>query len=52
MSKPQTPAPAVKITAEKRGHLLLIGFNRAAKGNAFDVDMLQQLAHAFEQPDA
>jgi enoyl-CoA hydratase/carnithine racemase len=36
-----------KITTEKRGHLLLIGVNRPAKMNAFDVDMLRQLGDAF-----
>ncbi len=36
-----------KITTERRGHLLLIGVNRPAKMNAFDVDMLRQLGDAF-----
>ncbi|HWL88183.1 MAG TPA: crotonase/enoyl-CoA hydratase family protein [Polyangiaceae bacterium] len=36
-----------KITTERRGHLLLIGFNRPKKMNAFDVDMLRQLGDAF-----
>lgn len=36
-----------KIITEQRGHLLLIGFNRAAKMNAFDADMLGQLAEAY-----
>ena len=36
-----------KITTERRGHLLLIGFNRAAKMNAFDSEMLGQLGEAF-----
>jgi enoyl-CoA hydratase/carnithine racemase len=38
-----------KITTEKRGHLLLIGVNRPAKMNAFDVEMLRQLGDAFGQ---
>jgi len=38
-----------KITTEKRGHLLLIGFNRPAKRNAFDLEMLDQLAAAYTQ---
>jgi enoyl-CoA hydratase len=38
-----------KITTERRGHLLLIGVNRPEKMNAFDVDMLDQFAAAFEQ---
>jgi enoyl-CoA hydratase len=41
-----------KITTEKRGHLLLIGLNRAAKRNAFDVEMLEEFAGAFDQLEA
>ena len=41
-----------KITTEQRGHLLLIGFNRPKKMNAFDVDMLKELAAAFGKLDA
>lgn len=36
-----------KITTERRGHLLLIHFNRPEKMNAFDVEMLHQLSAAF-----
>ena len=36
-----------KISTEKRGHLLLIGLDRAAKMNAFDSDMLEQLSEAY-----
>jgi enoyl-CoA hydratase/carnithine racemase len=36
-----------KITTERRGDLLLIGFARPAKLNAFDVEMLAQLGDAF-----
>jgi enoyl-CoA hydratase/carnithine racemase len=36
-----------KIVTEKRGHLFLIGFNRPAKQNAFDADMLRELSDAF-----
>jgi enoyl-CoA hydratase len=36
-----------KIVTEKRGHLLLIGFNRPAKQNAFDAEMLRGLGDAF-----
>ena len=35
------------ITTERRGPLLLIGINRPAKMNAFDVDMLRLLGDAF-----
>jgi len=37
-----------RISLEKRGHLLLIGFNRPKKMNAFDTPMLKELAGAFE----
>lgn len=33
-----------KISVEQRGHILLIGLNRPAKRNAFDVEMPDQLA--------
>lgn len=36
-----------KISVERRGHVLLIGLNRPAKRNAFDVEMLDQLALAY-----
>ncbi|HMQ05412.1 MAG TPA: crotonase/enoyl-CoA hydratase family protein [Pyrinomonadaceae bacterium] len=36
-----------KISVERRGHLLLIGLNRPAKRNAFDLEMLDQLAAAY-----
>lgn len=36
-----------KITVEQRGHLFLIGLNRPAKRNAFDVEMLDALAAAY-----
>ncbi len=38
-----------KISVEKRGPLLLIGFNRPAKRNAFDLEMLDHLAAAYTQ---
>jgi enoyl-CoA hydratase len=37
-----------RITLEKRGPLLLIGFNRPKKMNAFDTPMLKELSGAFE----
>jgi enoyl-CoA hydratase len=40
-------ADEAKITTERRGHLLLIGFNRAKKMNAFDADMLKELSSAY-----
>lgn len=36
-----------KIVTEQRGHVLLIGFNRPAKYNAFDVEMFHLLAAAY-----
>jgi enoyl-CoA hydratase/carnithine racemase len=38
-----------RITTERRGHLLLIGLDRAAKMNAFDARMLGELAAAFAE---
>jgi enoyl-CoA hydratase/carnithine racemase len=36
-----------KISVEERGHVLLIGLNRPAKRNAFDIQMLGELAAAY-----
>lgn len=36
-----------KVTAAKKGHILLIGLNRPDKMNAFDLDMYMQLAEAL-----
>lgn len=36
-----------KISVEQRGHILLIGLNRPAKRNVFDVQMLNELAEAY-----
>jgi len=38
-----------RIKVEQLGHLLLIGLNRPAKRNAFDRQMLDELARAFAQ---
>src|SRR4028118_676335 len=38
-----------RISIEQRGHLLLIGLNRPAKRNAFDRQMLDELAMAYAQ---
>ena len=48
-SEPSAEPP--RITREVRGHLLLIGFNRAAKKNAFDLPMLAGLAEAYGELD-
>lgn len=36
-----------RISVEQRGHILLIGLNRPAKRNAFDQQMLDELAIAY-----
>jgi enoyl-CoA hydratase len=41
----ETDAP--RITVERRGHVLLMGFNRPDKRNAADLRMLQELATAY-----
>src|SRR3546814_8564213 len=40
-----------KLSIERRGHVLLMGFDRAAKRNAFDVDMYLALAGAHGELD-
>ena len=42
-----TPEIEHKISVEQRGHVLLIGLNRPAKRNAFDIQMLGELAAAY-----
>lgn len=39
------------LTLERRGHLLLMGFNRPAKRNAFGLDTYLQLAAAYGELD-
>lgn len=38
-----------RVITERRGHLLLIGLNRPDKLNAFDPDMIRELAAAYTQ---
>ena len=38
---------AGKVSVERQGHVLLIGLDRAAKRNAFDLEMYQSLAAAY-----
>src|SRR5262245_30617630 len=38
---------AGKVSIEKRGHVLLMGLDRAAKRNAFDIAMFHALARAY-----
>ncbi len=40
-----------KVTTEKRGHVLLIGLDRAAKRNAFDVAMYHAVGRAYAALD-
>ena len=43
----ETQTQESKISVEQRGHILLIGLNRPAKRNAFDIQMLNELADAY-----
>jgi enoyl-CoA hydratase/carnithine racemase len=42
-----TTPDTTRVAVEKRGHLLLIGLDRAAKRNAFDGQMMVALSDAF-----
>src|SRR5438093_12925782 len=55
MSETTTPAGAeqeVAVTVERRGHVLLMGLNRPAKRNAFNLAMVDQLAAAYHELEA
>jgi enoyl-CoA hydratase len=41
--------PETAVTLERRGHVLLMGLNRPAKRNAFNLAMLDQLAAAYHE---
>src|SRR5206468_5438270 len=47
---------SMSVTVERRGHVVLIGLDRAAKRNSFTTDMLAELAAAYGElerdPDA
>src|SRR4051812_28405946 len=45
-SRPETEVETA-VTVERRGHVLLMGLNRPAKRNAFNLAMLDQLAAAY-----
>lgn len=47
MTDTGTPAPLPRITVERDGHVLLIGFNRPDKRNAADFALLQELSLAY-----
>src|ERR1700757_2319065 len=40
------------VTVDRRGHVLLMGLNRPAKRNAFNVAMIDQLAAAYHELEA
>ena len=40
-----------RITVETRGHVSLMGLNRPEKQNAFDLEMYNELAHAYGELD-
>jgi len=40
-----------RITVETRDHVLLMGLNRPEKRNAFDLEMYNELAHAYGELD-
>ena len=40
-------AEAPAVTIERRGHVLLVGLNRPAKRNAFNLAMMHELALAY-----
>jgi enoyl-CoA hydratase len=46
------PAEPVRITTERRGHVLLIRLDRPEKRNAADFSMLQQLSAAYGELDS
>ncbi len=47
MTDTGTTAPIPRITVERDGHVLLIGFNRPEKRNAADFALLQELSLAY-----
>ncbi len=40
-------SPNGRVSREKRGHVLLLGLDRVAKRNAFDIELLNDLALAY-----
>lgn len=51
MSTTTTTTEPNRVLVERRGHVLLIGFNRAEKRNAADLALLQQLSLAYGELD-
>ena len=46
-SSPPEAKQEIAVTVERRGHVLMMGLNRPAKRNAFNLAMLDQLASAY-----
>jgi enoyl-CoA hydratase/carnithine racemase len=46
-SSPPDTEQETAVTVERRGHVLLMGLNRPAKRNAFNLEMIDQLAAAY-----
>src|SRR5690606_8667499 len=42
-----SPSATSRVSREKRGHILLLGLDRVAKRNAFDLELLNQLCLAY-----
>ncbi len=47
-----TPPDCSRVSRERRGHVLLIGLDRVAKRNAFDLDLLNALSLAYGEFEA
>src|SRR6266480_8064631 len=55
MTDPSSPVETTHetaVTVERRGHVLLMGLNRPAKRNAFNLAMIDQLAAAYHDLEA
>jgi hypothetical protein len=44
--------PTSRVSRELRGHVLMIGLDRVAKRNAFDLDLLNELSLAYGEFEA
>jgi enoyl-CoA hydratase len=51
-SSPAESEQEIAVTVERRGHVLLMGLNRPAKRNAFNLPMIDQLAAAYHELEA
>src|SRR6266513_3113691 len=55
MTDPSTAVESTRetaVTVERRGHVLLMGLNRPAKRNAFNLAMIDELAAAYHRLEA